>query len=81
MIPKKDLKPGTYYRGRCRNTQVALWDGKVFRYIRNKFNQYFIELIKHPDDEDFWDVFVPIEEIPKISPEEYSKCKDVLKVK
>lgn len=36
-IAKKDLVKGRNYIGRCRNADVALWTGKEFIYIRNKF--------------------------------------------
>lgn len=62
MIPKKDMVTGTYYKGFCRNTYVALWDGKQFIHIRNKFG-YFVETIEHFEDvkDKGIDGFVPVE--------------------
>lgn len=61
MIQKKDLIDGAYYEGECRNAGVARWNGKkeAFVYLRTKFNETFPEEIKHPDDEDHYDVFIP----------------------
>lgn len=60
MIEKKDLINGAYYEGECRNADVARWNGKkeVFVYLRTKFNETFPEEIKHPDDENHYDVFI-----------------------
>lgn len=60
MIPKRDLKAGDYYIGRCRNANVARWDGEQFHHWRQKFGRLFVETIKHPDDEQAFDVFVPV---------------------
>lgn len=73
MIAKADLVHGAYYSGRCRNATVARWnaDRQVFVHWRTKFGQVFTEEIKHPDDEQRYDVFeaeaviaVPEKEIP-----------------
>jgi hypothetical protein len=65
MIAKKDLKPHTYYKGKCRNARVAYWDGKVFHYFRVKFGDVFAEIINHIEDEvdTHWDGFEPEKEI------------------
>lgn len=67
MIPKAEMKPGTYYKGFCRNTYVALWDGKHFIYLRNKFG-FYMDTIEHFEDvkDRGVDGFVPIEEIQHI---------------
>ena len=64
MIPKSEMRAGTYYRGFCRNTYVALWLGDHFIHIRNKFD-YFVETIKHFEDvkDEGVDGFVPFEAI------------------
>lgn len=43
----------------------AIWDGKKFAYRRRKFGSTYTERIKHyeDDDEQGYDVFVPIEEL------------------
>lgn len=72
-IAKKDLVHGTYYTGRCRNASVARWNGELGKFIhwRHKFGHKFLEEICHPEDEQYYDVFVveavcenPEEEIP-----------------
>ncbi len=60
FISKADLIPGAYYAGICRNAQIARWDGEMFIHWRRKFSSVFLESIKHPDDEPFFDVFQPL---------------------
>lgn len=62
LIPKKDLEDGASYRGWCRNATLATWDKarEVFVYKRTKFTATFEEDIKHPEDDEGFDVFVPI---------------------
>lgn len=60
MLPKAALVVGEYYVGLCRNAAVARWDGVVFHHWRRKCGTDFIETIKHPDDEEYFDVFVPV---------------------
>jgi len=59
-IKKEQLVHGQYYAGRCRNAEIARWDGKyqVFRHWRTKFGQTFLEEIRCPEDEQHFDVFV-----------------------
>ena len=61
FIAKKDLIDGEYYLGSCRNASVARWNSKdeLFYHWRTKFGSKFIETIKHPDDEQKYDVFFP----------------------
>lgn len=61
-IPKKNLKVGKTYIGDCRNATEAVWNGKVFTYIRNKFGHKYEEDINHFEDDDGSDLFVPIKE-------------------
>jgi hypothetical protein len=67
MIPKKDLKDGHAYVGNCRNAAVAVWYAKdnQFVYIRSKFGAEYEEDIKHPEDDDSYDLFVPMLELPE----------------
>ena len=74
-IAKKDLVHGAYYTGRCRNASLARWDSEreCFIHWRTKFGSTFTEEIKHPEDEQYFDVFVvetecavPAQEIPFI---------------
>lgn len=59
IIPKKDLVPGAYYYGKCRNARVARWDGQKFWHWRDKRGSHFLVDFKHREDEDFFDVFDP----------------------
>lgn len=63
-IAKKDLIHGAYYSGQCRNASEARWnaDKQIFVHWRTKFNSTFLEEIKHPEDDNLFDVFV-VEEI------------------
>lgn len=61
VIPKKDLQKGTYYFGKCRNATVALWNGYEFVYMRDKMGAHFPETIFHLEDDNGFDLFVPLE--------------------
>jgi hypothetical protein len=60
-IPKNKLIVGKTYIGACRNATEALWSGTKFYYDRHKFNTTFKEEINHFEDDDGYDLFVPIE--------------------
>lgn len=60
-IPKNELVVGKTYRGNCRNSDIAVWDGEKFWYDRYKFGSTFKESINHYEDDDGYDVFVPFE--------------------
>lgn len=61
MLNKNELEHGKYYNGKCRNANIARWNGDegVFYHWRTKFESVFIETIKHPEDDDIYDVFIP----------------------
>lgn len=59
-IPKKDLVVGQTYMGECRNASEAEWTGEHFVYRRYKWGNVFLEDINHYEDDDGYDVFVPI---------------------
>lgn len=63
MLRKSDLVDGAYYYGRCRNADVAKWDATTqeFTYQRTKFGKTFPETIKHPEDDNGFDLFIPVE--------------------
>jgi len=61
-IPKDELVVGKTYRGECRNASEATWDGERFTYQRYKFGSYYSEKINHFEDDNGFDVFVPMEE-------------------
>lgn len=62
-IPKARLVVGRIYEGKCRNADRATWDGSVFRYMRRKFGAEYEETINHFEDDNGYDLFVPIREI------------------
>lgn len=59
-IPKNELEVGTIYQGHCRNADDARWNGKKFVYERYKFGYVYDEEINHYEDDDGYDVFVPM---------------------
>lgn len=61
-LPKKYLEHGMYYAGVCRNASIARWNGtkQEFVHWRHKFGHEFVETIKHPEDEQHFDVFYPV---------------------
>ena len=59
-IPKKDLVIGTTYTGVCRNSDEATWLGDKFEYTRYKFGTQYKETINHFEDDDGYDLFVPL---------------------
>ena len=59
-IPKKDLIIGKEYLGSCRNSERAIWNGKCFEYERYKWGTTYIDKINHFEDDDGYDLFVPI---------------------
>jgi hypothetical protein len=59
-IPKENLVIGKTYIGSCRNASEAIWNGEVFVYERTKFNRTFNEKINHFEDDDGYDLFIPI---------------------
>ena len=59
-IPKDKLIVGETYIGDCRNASEAVWNGDRFTYMRTKFGTTYPEDINHFQDDDGYDVFVPI---------------------
>ena len=59
-IPKEELIVGETYIGDCRNASEAVWNGETFTYMRTKFGTTYPEDINHFQDDDGYDVFVPI---------------------
>ena len=62
-IPKRKLINGAYYNGSCRNTEIAMWDGEKFIYERTKFGFKFIDKINHFEDDNGFDLFIPLKRI------------------
>jgi hypothetical protein len=81
MLHKQDLKDGAYYLGHCRNAVVAMWSASdnCFVYMRKKFSLRYPEKIFHPEDDNGFDLFIPLEKtIPKedeIVREDHSQLK------
>lgn len=63
LIKKSDLIDGKVYFGNCRNATIAKWDAGKQRFIykRVKFNSSFDEEIPHPEDDEGFDIFVPVD--------------------
>ena len=59
-IPKEQLEVGATYEGNCRNATEAVWNGKQFEYKRYKFGTWFDDKINHFQDDNGYDLFVPI---------------------
>lgn len=59
-IPKDKLVEGKEYIGNCRNSNKAIWTGKCFTYTRYKFGSSYEDNVNHFEDDDGYDVFVPI---------------------
>lgn len=65
ILPKTVLVDGAYYIGRCRNATVARWSAarECFFHWRQKFDRIFVEEIKHPIDDNHFDVFRVVREL------------------
>lgn len=65
LLPKAELEDGALYHGECRNAGVARWDAarQRFVYQRTKFGRTFAEDIVHPEDDDGYDVFTPVQKV------------------
>jgi len=61
VIPKSELVFGKVYEGECINADEAKWGDGKFVYERYKFGHRYEELINHFEDNDGYDVFVPME--------------------
>lgn len=61
-IPKEKLIVGKCYEGSCRNASNAVWNGEKFTYRRTKFGHTYNEDINHFQDDDGFDLFVPLKE-------------------
>ena len=62
-IPLNKLKINQVYLGRCRNNRYAKWDGKEFIYYRTSFNNRYTDTINHFEEDNGYDLFVPIKEV------------------
>jgi len=65
LLRKEELVHGAYYRGTCRNAEVARWHAGAerFLYARTKFGSKYLEPIAHPVDERRYDVFMAVQAI------------------
>lgn len=65
MIKQTDLEDGAYYLGWCRNAVIAKWqvDKDCFIHWRTKFGSVFTEEINHPENDDGFDLFVPLKKV------------------
>ena len=62
-IPKENLEVGATYEGTCRNADKATWNGKCFDYKRYKFGEWEDAKINHFQDDNGYDLFVPIKKV------------------
>ena len=62
-IPKDKLEVGATYEGTCRNADKATWNGKYFDYKRYKFGEWEDAKINHFQDDNGYDLFVPIKKV------------------
>jgi hypothetical protein len=65
MLPKLDLEDGVYYQGYCRHATVAMWSAEksCFIYMRQKFGRRYPDEVNHPEDDNGFDLFVPLRKI------------------
>lgn len=65
MIPLDRMQDGMMYAGHCRNADTAVWHAatKDFVIMRTEWGQTFPEHIPHPQNDEGFDVFVPVLEI------------------
>jgi len=61
MIPKSELKKGSWYAGCGRGSHVALWDGAFFHWVGGEMGQMAIQSGMHYDD---GGCFAPMEIVP-----------------
>lgn len=61
-ISKNELEDGEWYYGECRNSDFGKWDEKEQNFIimRNKFGNYYKDTCNHFEDDDGFDLFVPL---------------------
>lgn len=59
-LPLEKMVVGKTYIGTCRNASEAVWQGDHFVYQRSKFGDTYPEKINHFQNDDGYDVFVPI---------------------
>jgi hypothetical protein len=65
MIEKYKLVKGAYYIGTCRNTNIAMWNGNKFIFIKYFFTDPYIESVDYYGDvkDQNIDGFIPIKGI------------------
>lgn len=59
-ISKDELIAGETYVGACRNATEAIWNGREFTYLRTKMFYTYEEKINHFQDDDGYDLFIPL---------------------
>lgn len=77
-IPKRDLEHGAYYSGYCRNANIARWDGEKeqFVFYRHKFSFVYLEAACCQEDEEHYDVFVPLKKLDSVDPRDEIDLSD-----
>lgn len=63
ILDKAELVVGETYKGESRNANQAVWLGDCFECLRYKFGCIFPQKIHHPEDDDGFDVFLPLRKL------------------
>lgn len=65
MIKKNELEINKYYIGTCRNTNIAMWNGNKFIFIKYFFKDPYVETVDYYGDvvNKQIDGFIPIKKI------------------
>lgn len=78
MIPKNKLIRGSWYKGRGRGSNVAIWTGKDFCYIEQKYDQWVAKFSDHFEDGPPYGCFSPLKLVaPYPKPQLYSLISKV----
>ena len=64
-IPKSELVSGDWYIGQSRSTNIAQWFSKPkkFYFIRYKMGGEYVDTIRHFQDDNGYDLFIPFKHI------------------
>lgn len=64
LLRKTELHHGYYYRGTCRNAEVARWHAGAqrFMYMHRDCGFWLSDAIPHVEDETRYDVFLAVEQ-------------------
>lgn len=64
ILDKSELVVGKTYKGICRSTDEATWNGTEFEYEHTEwYGDTFTKTLPHPEDDKSYDVFLPLREM------------------